>query len=85
VSRNNAGDRPILAWLDIRSASLGVPGDRIEEYLVLATRSELDAFVLEVKSHDYWATAGPLNPETPTLPSRKLDDVRHELYWLFED
>jgi hypothetical protein len=66
-------------------ASLGVPGDRIDEYLVVATQADLEAFVLEIKSHDHWARADPLNPETPTLPARTLDDVRQELYWLFED
>ncbi len=85
MADQNVRGRPILALLDVRSASLGGPGDRIDESLVLATPAELDAIVLEIKSHDYWASAHPLNPDTPTLPSRTLHDVRRELFWLFED
>ena len=78
-------DPRFLAWLTVRTASAGEPASLLGVYLVRASAAEFDALVREIKSHDYWATADPLAEDYRTLPEVRPEDVRRELYWLFED
>lgn len=73
-----------LSKLTVRTRSPRMRASALlEVYSVRASSGELEALVREIKSHDYWAGTEPI-AEAPG-PEVTPDDVRRQLYWLFED